>query len=153
MNKTDQTNVMDLAARTRSELEQAQIICVIGKRSSTRSFWFMLSPLLAATDRRSPGGPGVGKGTQCAKMVKDLGVVHLSIGEVLRSRASTSQGINITAYMRAGELVPKEMVQGVLEAEISTNVKAGRTHILLDGFPRSIAQMELFEESVSARIY
>lgn len=144
---------MDLAARTRSELEQAQIICVIGKRSSTRSFCFMLSPLLPATDRRSPGGPGVGKGTQCAKMVKGLGVVHLSIGEVLRSRASTSQGIDITAYMQAGELVPNEMVQGVLEAEISTYVKAGRTHILLDGFPRSVAQMEMFEESVSARIY
>ena len=115
----------------------------------------MLSPLLPATDRRFPGGPGVGKGTQCAKMVEDLGVVHLSIGEVLRSRASTiqSQGIDITACMQAGELVPEELVQSVLEAEISTNVKAGRTHILLDGFPRSIAQMEMFEESVSARIY
>lgn len=86
-------------------------------------------------------------------MAKDLGVVHLSVGEVLRSRASTSQGVDITAYMRAGKLVPTEMVQGVLEAEISTNVKAGRTHILLDGFPRSIAQTEMFEERVSARIY
>ena len=86
-------------------------------------------------------------------MVKDLGVVHLSVGEVLRSRASTNQGIDITAHMRDGKLVPKELVQSVLEAEISINVKAGRTHILLDGFPRSIAQTEMFEESVSARIY
>ena len=86
-------------------------------------------------------------------MVKDLGVVHLSVGEVLRSRASTSQGVDITAYMRAGKLVPKELVQDVLEAEISTNVKAGRTHILLDGFPRSIDQTEMFEKSVSARFY
>ncbi|KAM0805610.1 adenylate kinase-domain-containing protein [Usnea florida] len=113
---------MDVAGRARSELEQAQIICVIG-------------------------GPGVGKGTQCAKMVKDLGVVHLSIGEALRSRASTNQGVDITAYMRDGKLVPTELVQGVLEAEIRTNVKAGRTRILLDGFPRSIAQTEMFEDS------
>ena len=83
-------------------------------------------------------------------MVKDLGVVHLSIGEVLRSTASANQEIDITAYMRAGKLVPTELVQAVLEAEISTNVKAGRTHILLDGFPRSIAQTEIFEKSVSA---
>ena len=86
-------------------------------------------------------------------MVKDLGVVHLSVGEALRSRADTNQGVDITAYMRDGKLVPTELVQGVLEAEISTNVKAGRTHILLDGFPRSIVQTEMFEKRVSARIY
>ena len=86
-------------------------------------------------------------------MVNDLGVVHLSVGEILRSRASTSPGADITAIMRDGKLVPTAMVQGILEAEISINVKAGRTHILLDGFPRSIAQTEMFEDSVSARIY
>ena len=151
MKKTDQTNIMDVAGRARSELEQAQIICVIGKDSFNTAFCFLLFFLLPATDRRFSGGPGVGKGTQCAKMAKDLGVVHLSIGEVLRSTASTNQEIDITAYMRAGKLVPKELVQAVLEAEISTNVKAGRTHILLDGFPRSTDQMEMFERGVSAR--
>ena len=86
-------------------------------------------------------------------MVKDLGVVHLSVGEILRSRASTSPRVDIMAYMREGKLVPTAMVQGILEAEISTNVIAGRTHILLDGFPRSMAQKEMFEGRVSARIY
>ncbi|KAL9129489.1 MAG: hypothetical protein Q9175_007284 [Cornicularia normoerica] len=129
MTGMDQTNAMGGAggvASPPSELEQAQIICVIG-------------------------GPGVGKGTQCARLVTDLGVSHLSVGDLLRNGASKvleKQGIDIIAYMREGKLVPKETVQGVLEDDLVLNVKAGKTHILLDGFPRSMDQTKLFEASV-----
>lgn len=61
------------------------------------------------------------------------------------------QGIDIVAYMRDGKLVPKETVQGVLEENLASNVNAGKNHILLDGFPRSMDQTKLFEASVSAR--
>ena len=102
------------------------------------------------------GGPGVGKGTQCKRLVADLGVSHLSVGDLLRDRASkvlANTGLDIVACMRDGKLVPKETVQSVLEDELVANVKAGNTHILLDGFPRSMEQTELFESGVSAELF
>ena len=59
-------------------------------------------------------------------------------------------GIDIVACMRDGKLVPREMVQSVLQDELVANVKAGRPYILLDGFPRSMEQLELFQAGVSA---
>lgn len=59
------------------------------------------------------------------------------------------QGIDILAYMRDGKLVPEEIVQSVLEDTLVSNVRAGKTHILLDGFPRSMDQTRLFEAGVS----
>ena len=103
-----------------------------------------------------PGGPGVGKGTQCARLVTDLGVSHLSVGDLLRNEADkilAKQEIDIVAFMRDGKLVPKETVQGVLEDAIVLSVRAGKTRILLDGFPRSMDQTKLFEASVSAEKY
>ena len=97
----------------------------------------------------------MGKGTQCARLVKDLGVSHLSVGDLLRAKAEevlATQGIDIKACMREGKLVPKEIIQSVLEDELVSNVKAGNTRILLDGFPRSIEQAKLFEAGVSAAI-
>ena len=58
-------------------------------------------------------------------------------------------GLDIVACMRDGKLVPKETVQSVLEDELVANVKAGKNRILLDGFPRSMEQTELFEGGVS----
>ena len=102
------------------------------------------------------GGPGVGKGTQCKRLVADLGLSHLSVGDLLRDGASkvlANTGLDIIAYMRDGKLVPKEMVQSVLEDELVANVKAGKNRILLDGFPRSMEQTELFESGVSAESF
>ncbi len=109
-----------------------------------------------APNGRFAGGPGVGKGTQCARLVTDLGVTHFSVGDLLRTEADkilAKQEIDIVAFMRDGKLVPKEIVQGVLEDAIVSNVKAGKTQILLDGFPRSMDQTKLFEASVSAESY
>ena len=99
------------------------------------------------------GGPGVGKGTQCARLVADLGVSHLSVGDLLRDRASNilaKDEIDVLAIMRAGKLSPKETVQGVLEDEVVSDIRAGKMHILVDGFPRSMEQKMLFEARVSA---
>ena len=59
-------------------------------------------------------------------------------------------GIDVVAYMGDGKLVPKEIVQGELDNDLVLNIKAGKNRILLDGFPRSMDQMSLFEASVSA---
>lgn len=58
--------------------------------------------------------------------------------------------MDVLTRMREGKLVPKEVVQDVLEDELLLNIKEGKTLILLDGFPRSMEQMNLFEASVSA---
>lgn len=60
------------------------------------------------------------------------------------------QGIDVAAYMRDGKLVPREIVQSVLEENLVSSVRAGKSDILLDGFPRSMDQTKLFEASVSA---
>ena len=151
MKETDGPKAMDGSGETRSplsDLEQGQIICVIGKSSfsTSRSLFYTAYAGLA-------GGPGVGKGTQCTKLANDLGAAHLSVGDLLRREASKvleNHGIDIVAHMRDGKLVPKEIVQCVLEDDLVLNIKAGKTRILLDGFPRSMDQMNLFEASVSA---
>lgn len=99
-----------------------------------------------------PGGPGVGKGTQCTRLANDLGAAHLSVGDLLRAEAKTllaEQTTDIMAVMREGKLVPTEVVQKVLKRYIDQNLHQGTTRILLDGFPRSMDQMRLFETSVS----
>ena len=75
------------------------------------------------------------------------------MGDLLRDGASkvlANTGLDIMACMRDGKLVPKGTVQSVLEDELVANVKAGKNRILLDGFPRSMEQTELFEGGVSA---
>ena len=94
----------------------------------------------------------MGKGTQCTRLVEDLGVFHLSVGELLRAKAKdvlANQGFDIQGCMREGKLVPKEIIQSVLEDELVAKVKAGKSRILLDGFPRSMEQAKLFEAGVS----
>ena len=77
----------------------------------------------------------------------------MSAGDLLREEASkvlANEGIDIIACMRDGKLVPKETVQSVLEDGLVSSVRAGKTRILLDGFPRSMDQTKLFEAGVSA---
>ena len=149
---TDQANAADGAreiAHSSSELDKAQVICVMGE----------VFPLLGAIFRNRvlmkrffSGGPGVGKGTQCQRLVADLGVSHLSVGDLLREGAGkvlAKEGIDIVGYMRDGKLVPHRIVQNILEDGLASSVREGKTHILLDGFPRSMDQTRLFEAGVS----
>ena len=56
----------------------------------------------------SPGGPGSGKGTQCANIVKDYGFCHLSSGDLLRAevKSGSERGQRLNAIMEKGDLVP-----------------------------------------------
>ena len=65
------------------------------------------------------GPPGAGKGTQCERLARRLGVPHLSTGEILRTalRQGTPAGIEAESYMQAGNLVPDDLiVQPVADA-------------------------------------
>ncbi|KAI9988391.1 hypothetical protein PInf_021794 [Phytophthora infestans] len=87
------------------------------------------------------GPPASGKGTQCELLVRALDVVHLSTGEMLRQavRDSTSLGQQAQGYMDNGQLVPDELIVGVVLERLAQPDCKSRGW-LLDGFPRTEAQ-------------
>ncbi|MCI4334224.1 MAG: adenylate kinase [Thermoplasmata archaeon] len=88
------------------------------------------------------GPPGAGKGTQAGPLAAELGVPHLSTGDLLRAAVAkaTSLGAEADGYMRAGHLVPDELVLRILRARLSEpDARAG---FVLDGYPRNRAQAE-----------
>ena len=95
------------------------------------------------------GPPGAGKGTQAGAMVTRYNLCHLSTGELLRSEiaAGTELGKQAKSLIEAGNLVPDEVVEGMIEAKFRTT--EGVDGFLLDGFPRTIAQAEALNEMLS----
>ncbi|KAK6343979.1 hypothetical protein TWF696_007630 [Orbilia brochopaga] len=97
------------------------------------------------------GGPGVGKGTQCANLVKDYHFVHLSAGDLLReeqSRSGTEYGELIKTYIKEGKIVPMEVTIVLLENAMKRSIAAGKHKFLIDGFPRQMDQALKFEDVV-----
>lgn len=88
------------------------------------------------------GPPGAGKGTQAAGLARELGIPHLSTGDLLRAAvaAGSPLGKEADGFMRAGKLVPDELVLKILEERLTRpDARAG---FLLDGYPRNVAQGE-----------
>jgi adenylate kinase len=86
------------------------------------------------------GAPGSGKGTQATRLKEQLGVPHISTGDLLRAAvaAATPLGLQAQAVMARGELVSDEIVLGMLEERFSQpDIAKG---FILDGYPRNLAQ-------------
>ncbi|MFL9481997.1 adenylate kinase [Chitinophagaceae bacterium LWZ2-11] len=92
------------------------------------------------------GPPGSGKGTQSEKLIAKYGLKHLSTGDLLRSEiaASTPLGIEAKNFMDKGELVPDEVVIGMISSALDANPNANG--FLFDGFPRTEAQSEALDK-------
>ena len=88
------------------------------------------------------GAPGAGKGTQAREVSKHFSIPQISTGDMLReaARKGTPMGLAAKVKMEAGELVPDEMVCGIVEERIDQ--PDCRNGFILDGFPRTIAQAE-----------
>lgn len=88
------------------------------------------------------GPPGAGKGTQGALLARRFGVPRYSTGDILRAarREGTELGREAQRYMDAGELVPDDVILGMMREALSSG-EASRG-FLLDGFPRTVAQAE-----------
>jgi len=94
------------------------------------------------------GPPGAGKGTQAERLVEDFGLAYYATGDILRAavKEGTELGRKADDYMKAGELVPDDVIVGVvLEAIQNPEAADG---FLLDGFPRTTGQAEALGEKL-----
>ena len=91
------------------------------------------------------GPPGAGKGTQCSRLVKSLGVPHLSTGDMLRDTERDSPlGKVVASYIDVGRLAPDYLVMPIVTNRLAeSDCQAG---CLFDGFPRTVHQAELVSE-------
>jgi adenylate kinase len=91
------------------------------------------------------GPPGSGKGTQSEKLIAKFGLKHLSTGDLLRSEIAkqTELGLAAKKLMDRGELVPDEVVVGMISSSIDNHPEA--KGFLFDGFPRTSAQAQALD--------
>jgi adenylate kinase len=92
------------------------------------------------------GKQGAGKGTQASQLADHYGVLHLATGDLFRAaaREGTPMGLEAQSYMGVGELVPDEIVVGMVEEELNRS-GAPRVGFVLDGFPRTVRQADELE--------
>ena len=95
------------------------------------------------------GAPGSGKGSQSELIVNDYGLVQISTGDLLRQAVSnkTEEGVLANSYMKKGELVPDELVLGLLSTRM--NKPDCKNGVIFDGFPRNVKQAEMLDEILS----
>ena len=97
------------------------------------------------------GPPGSGKGTQSERLISRYGLKHLSTGDLLRSEMAnqTPLGLEAKHIMARGELVPDEVVIGMISSALDSNPDANG--FLFDGFPRTEAQSEALDKLLDLR--
>jgi len=91
------------------------------------------------------GPPGAGKGTQAERLQDDFRLLYIATGNILRAAVEegTDLGRQAKAYMERGELVPDEVIIGVIIDKVSG--EEAQDGFLLDGFPRTVAQAEALD--------
>ncbi len=92
------------------------------------------------------GAPGSGKGTQAKLLQESLRIPHISTGELLRAavRAETPLGLAAKEIMAAGDLVPDDVMLGLLEERLGKDDASGG--FILDGYPRNLNQAEALDQ-------
>jgi adenylate kinase len=97
------------------------------------------------------GPPGSGKGTQSEKLIEKFGWIHLSTGDLLRKEIAnaTQLGLEAKSFMDKGQLVPDEVVIGMIGSALDANPTA--KGFLFDGFPRTTAQAEALDALLTGK--
>lgn len=96
------------------------------------------------------GPPGSGKGTQAELLIRALDVPHISTGDLLRAEAEagTPLGRQVTSTLAAGELVPDELIERVLERRLQA--PDARLGAILDGYPRTVPQARALDDLLAS---
>lgn len=96
------------------------------------------------------GPPGSGKGTAAERLIQDFGFVHMAPGDLLRKEVAdkTPLGVQVDGIMKAGQLVSDEIIHSILGNHIAAIVER-KGRILLDGFPRTLVQMEFLDQCLA----
>lgn len=99
------------------------------------------------------GPPGSGKGTQSEKLIAKYNLKHLSTGDLLRSEIAkkTPLGLEAKKFMDKGQLVPDEVVIGMISSALDSNPDA--VGFLFDGFPRTSNQAEALDNLLEQKNY
>ena len=97
------------------------------------------------------GPPGSGKGTQSEKLIAKYGLIHLSTGDLLRKeiKNGTPLGKEAENLMQKGQLVPDEVVIGMIASALDDNPQANG--FLFDGFPRTVAQAKALDNLLALK--
>lgn len=102
------------------------------------------------------GGPGAGKGTQCAKIVKEFDFVHLSAGDLLRAERrdpESEYGEEIDEHIKNGSIVPVAITCSLLERGMKqAKEKDDKDYFLVDGFPRNRDNLDGWNAQMSERV-
>ena len=93
------------------------------------------------------GPPGAGKGTQGVRLAEKLNITHLATGDMLRAEVKVGSDLGNTArqFMDRGDLVPDDVIIGMIKSRLT-----GGDGMVLDGFPRTLAQAEALDSALSA---
>ena len=99
------------------------------------------------------GAPGSGKGTQSENLIAHYELFHISTGDVLRDHIKRGTDLGKTAkqYIDQGQLIPDELMIGILAQVIDDNKEAAQNVVIFDGFPRTIPQAEALETLLNER--
>ncbi|ETE69902.1 UMP-CMP kinase [Ophiophagus hannah] len=103
------------------------------------------------------GGPGAGKGTQCARIVEKYGYTHLSAGDLLRDerkRPGSQYGELIENYIKDGKIVPVEITISLLKRAMDETMAANsqKNKFLIDGFPRNEDNLQGWNKTMDGKV-
>jgi len=93
------------------------------------------------------GGPGSGKGTNCARIVDKFGYTHLSAGDLLRDERNSGSPLAdmINTYIKEGKIVPAQVTVDLLRKAMA---KSGNDKFLVDGFPRDLENKKCWDDTM-----
>jgi UMP-CMP kinase len=102
------------------------------------------------------GGPGVGKGTQCARLAQEFAFEHVSVGDLLREerdRPASFFAEFLDESFKESVAIPSPLTMSLLEKKMSAAAAKGRKKFLIDGFPGSMGELMEFETKVRSYLF